>query len=250
MGEFMKYLLSFVMLMSFSVIAQDSEYKYEPEGNAAEYYIGHYKQGSDLDDLIAWYGKFAAWAEDKDVYDGMTVGILTPYFHSDLSSLDVMWVNNFPSQSAQYAGLNTWMTQGGSELLKSLPVINSRQVSAFQWVISDPAEPEEGDMMMAVYSDCKLDEGYNMRMVYDLYKDFAIYAKSQGDTVGRKMIAPSAGYNGDADFVRLLYTSSIDAMGVNAELYWDKLAESEASQNLKGFSCSNAREYVGLSMRG
>ena len=39
-------------------------------------------------------------------------------------------------------------------------------------------------------------------------------------------------------------------MGVNAELYWDKLAESEASQNLKGFSCSNAREYVGLSMRG
>ena len=60
-----------------------------------------------------------------------------------------------------------------------------------------------------------------MRMVYDLYKDFAIYAKTQGDTVGRKMISPSAGYNGDADFVRLLYTSSIDAMGVNAELYWD-----------------------------
>ena len=48
----MKYILSFVMLISFSVLAQDSEYKYEPDGNAAEYYIGHYKQGSDLDDLI------------------------------------------------------------------------------------------------------------------------------------------------------------------------------------------------------
>ena len=89
-----------------------------------------------------------------------------------------------------------------------------------------------------------------MRKVYDLYKDFAIYAKSQGDTVGRKMTAPGSGYNGDSDFVRLLYTTSIDAMGVNAELYWDKLAESEASQNLKGFSCSNPREYIGLSMRG
>ena len=77
MGEFMKYVLSFVMLMSFSVIAQDSEYKYEPEGNAAEYYIGHYKQGADLDDLIAWYGKFAAWAEDKDVYDEMTCLLYT-----------------------------------------------------------------------------------------------------------------------------------------------------------------------------
>ncbi len=49
-------------------------------------------------------------------------------------------------------------------------------------------------------------------------KILSIYAKSQGDTVGRKMIVPSAGYNGDADFVRLLYTSSIDAMGVNAEI--------------------------------
>ena len=64
------------------------------------------------------------------------------------------------------------------------------------------------------------------------------------------MIFPSAGYDGAADFVRLLYTSSIDGMGVNQELYWDKLDGSEASQNLKGFSCSNPREYIGLPMRG
>ena len=47
------------------------------------------------------------------------------------------------------------------------------------------------------------------------------------------MIFPSAGYDGDADFVRLLYTSSIDGMGVNQELYWDKLDGAEASDNLK-----------------
>ena len=134
------------------------------------------------------------------------------------------------------------MTQGGSELLKSLPVTNNRQVSTFQWVVSTPAESEEGDMMMAVYADCKFDEGFNGRQVYDLYKDFAIYAQSQGDTVGRKMIFPISGYDGDADFVRLLYTSSIDGMGVNRELFWDKLDGSEANQNLKGFSCSNSRE--------
>ena len=180
----------------------------------------------------------------------MTIGILTPYFHSDLSSTDVVWVNNFPTQSAQYAALNAWMTQGGSQLLKSLPVTNNRQMSTFQWVVSTPTDPEEGDMMMAVYSDCKFDEGYNGRQVYDLYMDFAVYAQSQGDTVGRKMIFPGSGYDGDADFVRLLYTSSIDAMGVNRELFWDKLQDSEAAQNLEGFSCSNPREYVGLSMRG
>jgi hypothetical protein len=121
----------------------------------------------------------------------MTIGILTPYFNADLSALDVVWVNNFPTQSAQYAALNAWMTQGGSDLLKSLPVTNNRQMSTFQWVISTPADPEEGDMMVAVYSDCKFEEGYSGRKVYDLYKDFAIYAQSQGDTVGRKMIFPS-----------------------------------------------------------
>ena len=246
----MKYILSFMLVFSISLFAEDSEYKHEPEGNAAEYYIGHFNKGKDLDDLTKWYEKFSKWAEDKGVYDDMSIAILTPYFHADLTSLDVMWVNNFPTQSAQYAALNVWMTQGGPELLKSLPVTNNRQISTYQWVISAPGESGEGDMTMAVYSDCKFDEGYEGRQVYDLYKDFAIYAQSQGDTVGRKMIFPQAGYDGDADFVRLLYTSSIDSMGVNQELYWEKLEQSEAAQNLKGFSCSNPREYTGLPMRG
>jgi len=246
----MKYILSFILVFSINLFAEDSEYKHEPEGNAAEYYIGHFNKGKDLDDLTKWYEKFSNWAEDKGVYDDMSIAILTPYFHADLTSLDVMWVNNFPTQSAQYAALNVWMTQGGPELLKSLPVTNNRQISTYQWVISAPGESGEGDMMMAVYSDCKFDEGYEGRQVYDLYKDFAIYAQSQGDTVGRKMIFPQAGYDGDADFVRLLYTSSIDSMGVNQELYWEKLEQSEAAQNLKGFSCSNPREYTGLPMRG
>ena len=246
----MKYILSFMLVFSISLFAEDSEYKHEPEGNAAEYYIGHFNKGKDLDDLTKWYEKFSKWAEDKGVYDDMSIAILTPYFHADLTSLDVMWVNNFPTQSAQYAALNVWMTQGGPELFKSLPVTNNRQISKYEWVISGPGESGEGDMMMAVYSDCKFDEGYEGRQVYDLYKDFAIYAQSQGDTVGRKMIFPQAGYDGDADFVRLLYTSSIDSMGVNQELYWEKLEQSEAAQNLKGFSCSNPREYTGLPMRG
>ena len=246
----MKYILGFVLVFSIGLFAEEDEYRYEPQGNAAEYYIGQFNRGKDLDDLTKWYGKFADWAEDKGIYDDMTIGILTPYFHSDLSSMDVVWVNNFPTQSAQYAALNVWMTQGGSQLLKSLPVTNNRQMSTFQWVVSTPSDPEEGDMMMAVYSDCKFDEGYNGRQVYDLYMDFAVYAQSQGDTVGRKMIFPGSGYDGDADFVRLLYTSSIDGMGVNRELFWDKLQDSEAAQNLEGFSCSNPREYVGLSMRG
>ena len=175
----MKYILSTLLIFSLSVFA-DEDYKYEPEGNPAEYYIGTFNRGKDLDDLVDWYEKFSDWAEDKGVYDDMGVALLTPFFNADLTSIDVVWVNMFSNQTEQYAALNAWMTQGGSKLMNSLPVTNSRQMNTYQWVISNPSEAEDGDMMMAVYSDCKFEEGFDGRKVYDLYKDFAIYAQSQG----------------------------------------------------------------------
>ena len=245
----MKILYIIPFIFSMSLLAQDQEYKYEPVSNKAEYYIGSFNKGKNLDDLVDWYEDFADWAEDQgDTYDSMTVAILTPYFNNDLSTHDTMWVNTWPGPEEQYAGLDMWMKEG-QELLEDLPSTNSAVIDTWQWVLSEPREMKAGNMMAAVYSECYLDEGVNMRMVYDLYKDFAIYAKSVGDTVGRKLIVPNAGYNGDADFVRLLYTSSISAMGVNGKLYWDEIAESEAGKNLTGFSCSNPREYVGMSMR-
>ena len=86
-----------------------------------------------------------------------------------------------------------------------------------------------------------------MRTVYDLYKDFAIYAASQGDTVGRKMSVPDAGYSlpDGVDFVRLMWTSSISERGVNADLFYSKIGDSQAAADLKGFSCSTATSYTG-----
>ena len=94
----MRVFLSLALLFSFSVIAQEStEYKYEVESNKAEYYIGSYKKGKDVEDLTAWYGKFAEWADSKgSTFDKMSVAILTPYFSSELSTHDVMWVTNTP----------------------------------------------------------------------------------------------------------------------------------------------------------
>ncbi len=46
------------------------------------------------------------------------------------------------------------------------------------------------------------------------------FAKENGDTVGRKLIVPTTETNSDADFHRLMYTSSISEMGVNADRFW------------------------------
>ena len=251
----MRKLIAFMMLFSISSFAQDAEqYKYDPSesANPAEYYFGSFNKYKDLDDLIQWYGDFAKFAESKgSVYENMTVAILTPYFHNDLTSHDIMWVNTFPSPTEQFLGLETWTTGGGDKLMKKLPITNTQVVNTVQWVISEPSEASPGDSLYAVYSVCEFEEGYNARQVYDSYVDMAKYAQSVGDTVGRKMIFPIAGHSlpDGKDFVRLMYTSSISAMGENADLFWDKIAESEAAQNLKGFSCSNANSYIGLSMR-
>ena len=250
----MKYLFTLALTISFVVFAQEDEpsYKYQPEGNKAEYYIGTFNKGKNIGDLASWYGKFAKWAEGQgDVYDNMTVAILQPQFHSNLGSVDAMWVNTFPTPGEQFTGMETWVTGGGAELLKSLPVTNSQQVDTWQWTISQPASMAVGNVMYATYSDCSLEEGYTNRKVYDLYKDFAIYAQSVGDTTGRKMIFPTAGAElpDGVDFVRLMYSSSISESGANADLFWDKIADSEASKNLKGFSCSNSRSYIGTAMR-
>jgi hypothetical protein len=242
----------FFTLSVFTYAQEDVEYKHELEANKAEYYIGTYNKGKDVEDLANWYGKFSKWAETKEgVYDEMTVAILQPYFSSDLATHDVMWVNTWPSPGPQFAGLETWITQGGADLLKSLPVTNTQQIDTWQWTVSQPASLEAGNMMYATYADCSLDEGYTARQVYDLYKDFAIYAQSQGDTVGRKMIVPNAGASlpDGVDFVRLMYTSSISERGTNAELFYSKIGDSEAAANLKGFSCSDARSYFGSAMR-
>ena len=63
----MKYLLTLVLTSAFIINAQeDVEYKHELEVNKAEYYIGTFNKGKDVEDLADWYDKFADWAEDLD----------------------------------------------------------------------------------------------------------------------------------------------------------------------------------------
>ena len=61
----MKILYSLLITMSAFAYSQE-EYKYEPEVNKAEYYIGVFNKGKDVEDLADWYDKFADWAEDLD----------------------------------------------------------------------------------------------------------------------------------------------------------------------------------------
>ena len=49
----MKYLMIFSLAFSFNIFAQESENKYEPVSNKAEYFFGTFNKGKDLEDLMA-----------------------------------------------------------------------------------------------------------------------------------------------------------------------------------------------------
>ena len=114
----MKYLLLIPFLFSIGTFAQDVEYKYEPVVNKAEYYIGSYKNGKDLDDMVMWYKKFADWAEDQGDVDNMTVAILSPYFNSDMAALMLCGSIIGLHLVEQFKGLENWVTDGGDKLVK------------------------------------------------------------------------------------------------------------------------------------
>ena len=237
-----------VAVFSASIVAQD-EMKHEPVANKAEYYIGSFNDRKDMDDLMKWASNHQDWLNGSELYDSMATSILVPYFINDTSRHDVVWLNIWPSSTEQYAGLENWLKNGGSQLSK-LPITNSQVVDTWQWAVSEPEG--EGSVGMVRYSDCKLKDGVTGLEAFNEIKEFAIAARAKGDNLGRKMIFPSAGgTEGDYDYVYALYANNASELGSGADLYWDKINGSEEDLALNEVidSCSNYRTYSSMQIR-
>jgi len=240
----------FVLIALFSVFtfAQDS-YKHEPVANKAEYYAGTYNARKDMGDLLQWAAKFEEWQAKSGLYDSMSTSLLVPYFIQNMAAADVVWLNIWPSPTAQYAGLENWLANGG-ELTSKLPVTNSQVIDTWQWPISAPEG--EGTIGMVRYSNCTLKEGVSEMQAFNAYKDFAIAAKEKGDNLGRKMIFPAAGgTQGDYDYVYSLYANKISQLGVSADLYWAEINGSDEDLALNELvdSCTNSRMYSVMDLK-
>ena len=71
--------------------------------------------------LIDWAQDFENWQNESGLYDSMATSLLVPYFINDTSTHDVVWLNIWPSPTAQYAGLENWLTNGGEAARDSYP---------------------------------------------------------------------------------------------------------------------------------
>ncbi len=253
----MKYLLTFSLIFSFNIFADDHESDQDEgfEPNKAEYYVGKFKKGKDLDDLIAWSKKWSKWAssgEAAEIYKDYNVTLLVPYYIGDLTSVDYVWAGVSPDATSHFAGNEYWFKNGG-QLLSQLPVENTRVTDTWQWQISLPANPMDDEPAYAQYSDCTLGDGVTIQDQYEASYNYAKAAQAAGDIAGRKMIFPVAGApaNWNYDYVYLIYTSSISDYGKNNDLFWDKindLPEKKALDALGG-SCVNQRTFAGITVK-
>ena len=75
-------------------------------------------------------------------------------------------------------------------------------------------------------------------------------AQENGDVQGRKLIIPGPGYDGDADFIRLVYTSAVSERGEGIEFWRSELRDTDERRALVGMAdCENGSIYVGPVLR-
>jgi hypothetical protein len=243
-----KSLFLLVALCSAFTYAQES-YKHEPVANKAEYFVSTFNQRKDMGDLLKWAADFEDWQAKSGLYDSMSTSLLVPQYIQNTAAADVVWLNIWPTSTAQYKGLENWLVNGG-ELMSKLPVTNSQVIDTAQWPISAPEG--EGTIGMVRYSDCKLKEGVSGRQAFDAYKEFAIAAKEKGDNLGRKMIFPAAGgTQGDYDYVYSLYANKVSELGEASDLYWAEIngSDEDVALNEVVESCTNSRMYSSMNIK-
>ena len=91
-----------------------------------------------------------------------------------------------------------------------------------------------------------IDNMFNDWFTFDVYKRFAIKARSTGDNMGRKILfGPSGVDDSNFDYVYSLYASTMSEFGESADNFMKNLAGTPEADALSDISsCSNARTYV------
>ena len=217
----MRYLsLGLLAFFSTSTFAQEAM-KHEPVSNKAEYYIGTFNDRKDRGDLLDWAADHVEWQKQYGLYESMSSHLLTPYFISDTTTHDVVWLNIWPNATDQYAGLENWLENGEKQVSK-LPVTNSQVVDTYQWALSVPEG--EGSIGMVRFSDCKLKDGVTNLQAFNSLKEY-VYS---------------------------LYANNTSEIGSNSDLYWAEINGSDEDLALNAIidSCSNYRTYSSIEIKG
>ena len=154
----MRNLFALSLVFSFGLFADDHADEPEYKPNKAEYYVSVFKDGKDMNDMMAWAEDWAEWASKGDAADAFadySAALLVPLYVSNADEHDFIWIGISSNPEGQYKASDYWFNNG-SKLLAKLPVTTPQVIDTWQWTVS---ETPSGMAGYVVYSDCKLGEG-------------------------------------------------------------------------------------------
>ena len=241
--------VAFLLAGSGAALAQDDESE-KVTFSPIEAYACKFKEGKGWDDLRKVNEAWNAWEDERGTTDYVGA-VMAPQYHSDLQSVDYIWVGGWENGNAMGAGLDAWVTEG-QEIGKMYDEMSSCSgASTYVSMVMRPPKDDDGDeadnRFVVSFSNCSFkNEGDG---VWDEFmaaqKEWNAYADEHGIAGSAYIWWPGAGETADADYDFKYIVGWDDHTMRGAS--WQKMADGHWRKNNDLFEdkldCDSARIY-------
>lgn len=208
-----------------------------------------YRQGKGPADLKAVNEAWNAWMDENDANDYFAA-VMTPHYHSDLDSVDVIWIGGWRDGNAMGTGSDKWMNEGGDVGLKYYETVDCKSAQSFVGTtLRAPKgdDDESDDSFVVSFTNCSMKEESEeaWENFMDAQKAWNAYADENEIDGSSHLWWPMSGESPDADYDFKYIVGWDDHTMRGAS--WQKFADGHWQKNEELFGglldCDSSRLY-------
>ena len=188
---------------------------------------------------------------------GIEIGsaMLMPFFKTNISEYDVLWVNTWQDNAQAGKAMDWWLSDAGEKSRDAWPMFCDTQILTYQWWMEAVTDRDdfEGQNFSASYYTCNLRDGKNLSDAYLASNAELKLAHSKGSKSSSVLIRPASGTNAAEfpfDFVRLFTNPSFTNWGEAVDGWYDNVRGSAESNNVRDtYDCNGSTLFTGRIVR-
>lgn len=210
-----------------------------------EAYLCTYVEGKSRVDLDKVTAKWNKWMDDNDATP-YSAWVMEPVFKPASLPFDVVWLGAWQDGGAMGSGMQQWLTRGGLLQAEFNRVVDCPEhLNAASLNIRPPRNDWPGEMGVAVFTDCTVDDDSNVEEAMEAMRAWADYMDTIGSMAGMWAFFPFYGageMHGDFKIV----TSYPDYIAFGAE--WENYINGDGWKKAMEIgedvmSCDSPRVY-------
>jgi hypothetical protein len=230
-----------------ATLAQDDEQSEPLSFTPVEAYACNFNEGKGPADLAAVVEEWNEWMDSQGSNSYFAATMWPNYFGE--RSFDVAWVGAWSDGNAMGAGTDLWLTSGqevGAGFYDVLDCMSHTQFASVQTKEPPEVDMERGEMFVATFSDCSMQEDVEYEDYLAAQKEWNTYADEHGFVGGAWNWWPVWGESADADYDFKAVSSAPNYTAVGAN--WAKFAEGHYQKSNEIFEglldCDSPRVYT------